>query len=137
MKQLPRFIVAFGLVLTLCFPATPASAADVRMKITEMAITTKIVRGNPIDSVHRISATSVGALYCFTRIAAPGGAATMVRHVWYLNNEKAGEYTLPVKGERWRTYSRKVISRESVGEWRVEALDSGGNLLKSVKFRVN
>jgi len=137
MKQLLQFIVAFGLVLTLCLPAAPTLAADGRMKITEMAVTTKIVRGNPIDSVHRISATSVGALYCFTRIAAPGDADTMVRHVWYLNNEKASEYTLPVKGERWRTYSKKAIGRESVGEWRVEALDSGGNLLKSVKFRIN
>ncbi|MFZ3207333.1 MAG: DUF2914 domain-containing protein [Geobacteraceae bacterium] len=137
MKQLLQFIVAFGLVLTLFSPATPASAADGRMKITEMAVTTRIVRGNPIDSVHRISVTSVRVLYCFTRIAKPGDADTMIRHVWYLNDEKAGEYALPVKGERWRTYSKKAISRESVGEWRVEALDSGGNLLKSVKFRIN
>jgi hypothetical protein len=137
MKQLLQFIVAFGLVLTLCSLAAPTMAADGQIKITEMAVTTKIVRGNPIDSVHRISATSVRALYCFTRLTSSGDADTMVRHVWYRNDEKAGEYTLPVKGKRWRTYSSKSIGRGSVGEWRVEALDSGGNLLKSVKFRIN
>ena len=112
-------------------------AADDRLKITEMAVTTKIVRGNPIDSVHRISSASVKALYCFTRLQSDSGHDTTIRHIWYRDGIKVGEYPLPVKGERWRTYSKKMIKKGWVGDWRVEALDSEGHLLKSVTFRMN
>lgn len=116
---------------------TPALAAGDGLKITEMAVTTKIVRGNPIDSVHRISSASVKALYCFTRLQNPADEETFIRHVWYRDNEKVGEYQLPVKGERWRTFSKKAIEKGWSGEWRVEALDQEGHLLKSVTFRMN
>ena len=107
------------------------------LKITEMAVTTKIVKGNPIDSVRRISSTSVKALYCFTRFSAPHGTDTTIKQVWYLNDEVVAEYELPVKGAHWRTYSRKVVEKGLSGEWRCDALDSEGKLLKSVSFRMN
>lgn len=102
-----------------------------------MAVTTKIARGNPIDSVKRISSTSVKALYCFTRLVNPSGEETTIKHVWYKDGEVTGEQELPVKSEKWRTYSKKPIDRESVGKWRVEALDGEGRLLKAVEFRIN
>ena len=131
------FFPACCFVLLLLFNAAPVRAADDGLKITEMAVTTKIVRGNPIDSVHRISSASVKALYCFTRLQSDLGHETSIRHIWYRDEVKVGEYLLPVKGERWRTYSKKMIEKGWVGEWRVEALDSEGHLLKAVKFRMN
>lgn len=110
-------------------------AAD--LKITEMAVTTKIVKGNPIDSVRRISSTSVKALYCFTRFLAPEDTDTTIKQIWYLNDESVAEYELPVKGAHWRTYSRKVVEKGTSGEWRCDAVDSEGNVLKSVSFRMN
>jgi len=113
----------------------PAQASD--LKVTEMAVTTKVVKGNPIDSVRRISSSSVKALYCFTRITAPKDTDTTIKHVWYLNDKVVAEDTMPVKGSHWRTYSRKGVEKGVSGEWRCEALDSDGNLLKSVSFRMN
>lgn len=107
------------------------------LKITEIAVTTKIARGNPIDAVHRISSTSVKALYCFTRLTSESGEETTIKHVWYRDGAKVAEYDLPVKGERWRTYSKKTVGKGMSGDWRVDVLDSAGNLLKSVKFRMN
>ena len=115
----------------------PVRAAGSELKITELAVTTKIVKGKPIDSVHRISSASVKALYCFTRIAAPEDTDTTIKHVWYRDNQKVGEYELPVKGERWRTYSKKEIQRGWAGDWRVDILDSAGTVLNTVKFRMN
>ncbi len=112
-------------------------AAEAQLKIAEMAVTTKIVRGNPIDAVRRISSTSVKVLYCFTRISQNADEATTIRHLWYRNGKLEKETELPVKGKRWRTYSKREVSRESVGEWRVEALDSSGKILRSVEFRIN
>ena len=129
-------LTGFFAAILLCLIAA-VNAEDGGLKITELAVTTKIVRGNPIDSVHRISSTSVKALYCFTRLRSPGRGNTFIRHVWYRDNVKVGEYELPVKGENWRTYSKKTIEKGQVGEWRVEVLDSRGNLLKTVRFRMN
>ena len=133
MKQ---FLSVACLLLVIAFGGQ-SNAAGTGIKITEMAVTTKIVRGNPIDSVRRISWRSVPALFCFTRIVSSDGGEQSVTHAWYRNDVKVAEYKLPVRGERWRTYSKKAVDREAPGEWRVDALDAGGNLLKSVKFKVN
>ena len=132
------FLVLLSALYMLLAPMNnPVQAAASELKITELAMTTKIVKGKPIDSVHRISSASVKALYCFTRIAAPGDTDTTIKHVWYRDDQKVGEYELPVKGERWRTYSKKEIQRGWAGEWRVEILDSAGTVLNTVKFRMN
>lgn len=128
------FMVSIAVLMLFVVPVSSVAAA---LKITEMAVTTKIVRGNPIDSVHRISSSSVKELYCFTRLVGEEGMETSIRHVWYRDGQKVGESELPVKGEKWRTFSRKAVEKGASGDWRVEALDSEGKLLKSVKFRMN
>lgn len=131
-----RVLLLLLIAVMTFLPAGPAFCKN-PLKITEMAVTTKIAHGNPIDSVHRISATSVKALYCFTRIVNPSEEETTIKHIWYNGDEKVGEYDLPVKAGKWRTYSKKMIDRDSAGEWKVQALDSDGNILKEVRFRIN
>ncbi len=129
-----RIVLAcmFGLLTVL-----PAFAEGDDIRITEIVITSKIVKGKPIDSIKRLSSSTDKSLYCFIRSVAPAGTETTIRHVWYKGEEKAGEQELPLKGEKWRTYSKKLIRKGSVGDWRVEVLDSSGKLLKSVKFKMN
>jgi hypothetical protein len=112
-------------------------AEGANLKIVEMAVTTKVVKGKPIDSVHRISSQAVKALYCFTRVAAEPNSETTIKHVWYRNDVQVAEFELPVKGERWRTYSKRPVARGDAGEWRVEVMDSGGRLLKTIKFQMH
>src|ERR1039457_7237346 len=126
--NLAKYFSACCLVLFLLFNALTVRGADKSLEITEMTVTTKIVRGNPIDSVHRISSASVKALYCFTRLESATGGETVIRHVWYRDNEKVGEYALPVKEKRWRTFSKKLITKGWSGDWRVEAVDSEGHV---------
>jgi len=130
-------LAGFFLVLLLFFCALPLRASEEVLRITEMAVTTRIVRGNPIDSVRRISSASVKVLYCFTRLSSETGGETVIKHLWYKDGEKVAEYELPVKGKKWRTYSKKAVERGVTGEWRVDALDSEGKLLKTVKFTMN
>lgn len=137
MKRFSVGISLCCLLQLLLVSALPGYAEEPNLKITEMAVTTKIVRGNPIDSVHRISSASVRQLYCFTRLVASGATDTTIKHIWYRDGQKVGEYTLPVKGKRWRTFSSKAVEKGWSGEWRVEALDSEGRLLKAVTFRMN
>jgi hypothetical protein len=133
-----RFSMLFlFLIMLICFPATTILAKNSDLKITEMTITTKIFNGDPVDSVKRLSSSSLKGLYCFTRVESSAVDDTCVKHVWYHNGEIVGEATLPVRGEQWRTYSKKLIEKGSKGSWRVEAVDPNGNLLKSVEFMMN
>jgi hypothetical protein len=133
-KILNKTLSSFLLVAASLLPAGAEAGS---LKITEMAVTTKIVKGNPIDSVHRISSASIKQLYCFTRLISTEDGETTVKHVWYKGAEKVGESDLPVKGKMWRTFSSRAVEKGMAGDWRVDALDSDGKLLKSVKFRMN
>lgn len=137
MKSFAHLSAVLAGAVLLLFLTGAAMAADGSLKITEMAVTTKISRNNPIDSVKRISSTSVKALYCFTRLVNPSGTDTTIKHRWFKNGELVSEQELSVKGTKWRTWSKKPIDRQSVGEWRVEAVDDTGRVLKRVEFKIN
>ncbi|HKZ16010.1 MAG TPA: DUF2914 domain-containing protein [Geobacteraceae bacterium] len=133
-----RFSLLFLFVFVLvCFSSMSSSAKGTALKVTEMTVTTKIFRGEPVDSVKRLSSSSLKGLYCFTRVESSSEEETCLKHIWYYNGEMVGAHTLPVKGEQWRTYSKKLIEKGSKGPWRVEAIDGNGNLLKTVEFRMN
>jgi hypothetical protein len=129
-------VLCVALMLTLV-TALPVFAESIDIKITELVITSKIIKGKPIDSIKRLSSATDKNLYCFSRTVAPAGADSSIRHLWYKGDEKVGEYMLPVKGEKWRTYSKKSIPKGWAGDWRVEVIDNSGKLLKTVKFRMN
>jgi hypothetical protein len=130
-------VVRLAIMIYLLLVPGLALAEDARPRIVELAVTTKVVKGKPIDAVHRISSQAVKVLYCFTRVAAQSDSEGTIKHVWYRNNQVMAEYELPFKGERWRTFSKKPITPGDAGEWRVEVLDSAGRQLNSVKFRMN
>jgi hypothetical protein len=124
----------FGLALFALLSAGSAPAQVETLKVSEMTVTTRIVRRNPVDSVRRISAATGKKLYCYTLVTAPDDEERRISHIWYRNGEVMAEYALPVHGTRWRTHSKKVIEKGLRGKWRVEALDEEGNLLKYVEF---
>ena len=125
------------LVAIVIFLPWPTHAQEDALSVTEMAITTRIVHGNPVDSVGRISSLAIRELYCFTKITAPDDTEREIVHVWYKDDQVVARCALPVKGSSWRTYSKKAIAEGMAGDWRVDVLDSAGNVLKSKKFRLN
>jgi Protein of unknown function (DUF2914) len=125
-----------AIVMTLA-AAFPAFAEGESVTITELVITSKIVKGKPVDSIKRLSSKTDKNLYCFTRLESPAGGDGIIKHLWYKGDDKIAEYTLPVKGQKWRTYSKKRIPRGLAGEWRVDVVDDSGKLLKTVKFIMN
>jgi len=131
-----RLLSTAGVAVFLCLAGLGESQAS-DLKVTEMAVTTKIVKGSPIDSVRSISSSSVKALYCFTRFQAPQGTDTTIKHIWYRDDAVMHGDEMPVKGSRWRTYSQISVQKGHTGEWRCDVVDSEGTLLKSVSFRMN
>lgn len=131
MKKL--LLVVFGLLISGV--AAPLWAGSI--SISELAVTTKVSKGKPIDAVHRISHRTVKALYCFTRTVNSDATETAIRHVWQRGDQVVKETDLPIKGRRWRVYSTLPVNASSVGNWRVDVKDDTGAVLKTVEFRIH
>lgn len=78
-------------------------------------------------------AAGVGQLYCFSEIR---GGRDRVEHVWYHGDKEVRRVEMPVKAERWRTWSIKNVAATMTGSWRVDVVDADGKVLASSTFVV-
>ena len=98
------------------------------------AICKNVMDRAPVEAGSSFPA-SVGKLFCFTKIT---GALdpTHVTHVWSFDGSERARVELEVNSASWRTYSSKNIESHEVGAWRVEVVDSAGNVLQTLNFEV-
>ncbi|MRR53533.1 MAG: DUF2914 domain-containing protein [Deltaproteobacteria bacterium] len=134
MRYLTFFCLLISLLLLL---PCQLLAEDGALSVEEISITTRIIRGNPVDAVQRISSSAIKEIYCFTKVVSPDDGQREIIHAWYRKDELISRFRLPVSGTSWRTYSKKLVTPDMAGEWRVEVLDSDENLLKTTKFILN
>lgn len=78
----------------------------------------------------------VERVYCFVEIEGAKGE-THITHVWYWGGQEMASVELPVRSNRWRTWSSKRIIEDWTGGWRVEVLDSTGAVLQSLPFEIS
>lgn len=78
--------------------------------------------------------SQVGALFCFSEVKSYEGT---VFHVWFRGEKEVARIELPVKGQRFRTWSKKRIPPSWTGPWRVEVQTAEGKVLAEAKFAVN
>jgi hypothetical protein len=57
-------------------------------------------------------------------------------HVWSYGDVERARVSLAVNSNTWRTYSSKAIQAHEIGSWRVDVLDTSGNLLETVNFEI-
>lgn len=77
--------------------------------------------------------SQVGALYCFSEVKNYDGT---ILHVWFHGEKEVARIELPVKGERFRTWSKKRIPASWSGPWRVEVRTGEDKVLAEVRFTV-
>ncbi len=84
--------------------------------------------GNPVGA---------GVIYFYTRLASPRD--TEVQHRWYRGGLLHQSVSLDVAanaGAGYRTFSRRTITGDLVGDWRVELRSADGTLLEERRFVV-
>jgi hypothetical protein len=72
---------------------------------------------------------------CFTSFD-PVPEKSVIYHQWYHRDQKSAKIKLTLKPPRWSTYSSIQFRAEDIGPWRVEIIDSQGQILDALRFSI-
>jgi Protein of unknown function (DUF2914) len=134
--RLVRFYFSAAIMaVVVILSAGSVTQADAQGLTTEQTVICKSVVNRVPVGAGKSFTTSVGKIYCFTKIVG-ANHPTEITHVWYLDDTERDRVTLTVGGSPWRTYSSKRLRPSDVGSWHVDVLDAGGNMLDRVVFDV-
>ena len=101
--------------------------------LNEMLICIGIYKRSPIKPGREFS-NNVDSLYCYTKISNSGKKQEL-QHIWYHNNREMTRVRYNIKPSfNYRSWSKKTIYPENIGDWRVDVVDEDGNVLGSRFF---
>ena len=104
------------------------------LQVEVATVSKDVIDRAPVEAASSFPA-SVGKLFCFTKITGALNP-THITHVWSFDGTERARVELEVNSPSWRTYSSKNIENHEVGAWRVEVVDSAGNVLQTLNFEV-
>ena len=103
--------------------------------VQDIEICKSIKNRTPIGS-DVVFTNNVDSLYCFTRIQNPGPKRE-VRHVWYYDNQMMTQVRYNVKKSNiYRSWTKKTILSNQIGNWRVDIQDNNGTIIGSKNFEI-
>ncbi len=122
--RLTILVMLVALTITgVALAAEPSATAVVCTGVKDRA---------PEGAAEKFPAT-VGQVYCFTEAK---GVGEKIVFVWSHGDKEVGRIELPVKAERWRTWSAKKVLPGMTGAWKVEVQDATGKVLATAAFSV-
>lgn len=127
-------ILIASIIISLSLAVTSMAQETAPLVVEESAICQDVVDLQSVGVSDSFDA-SVGKLFCFTKITG-AQSPTQISHAWYFGNTQRAEITLSVKSSSWRTYSSKIIQPHEIGDWHVDILGPGGEILKSLEFKI-
>lgn len=78
---------------------------------------------------------AAGKVYCFA-LFDPVREDTVIFHTWYFRDRPSSRIRLTLRPPRWSTFSSIQLREADKGPWRVEITDSGGRLIKTLRFSI-
>ncbi len=112
----------------------PATGQDKEFTVARLVVGTGVENREPVGVAETFPATTE-KVYCFLE-ATEISKDTEVSFVWFMGDKEMSKTNLPLTtGPKWRTFANKTVGGMK-GDWKVEIRDSGGNLVKDVKFKV-
>ncbi|WP_044873423.1 DUF5924 family protein [Pseudomonas sp. LFM046] len=113
--------------------------------LTEVAVTPELNdhQRTPGDGVEQVSAADLRSkgLYAYTAINAPRGLNERIYHVWRFNGREVDRIALDIHGGReagYRAWTHKQnFPSNPVGRWQVQVLTEAGQMIGTLRFRVN
>ncbi len=131
--------VITGLLLVLT-ASGPAGAGDSAIAIKGKIALIKAVMCEEIQGSSPQNSTTVFSIerrkaICFTSFD-PVREKTVIYHRWLHRERPSAKIKLTLKPPRWSAYSSIQFRVEDIGPWRVEIVDSQGNVLDVLRFSI-
>ena len=105
------------------------------LELNEIMICRGIYKRNPIKPGSSFI-NNVDSLFCYTKISN-SGSKKEIKHIWYFDDKEISSVTYNIKTSyNYRSWSRKTIYPRQIGKWRVDVIDSFGNILGSRNFNI-
>jgi hypothetical protein len=130
----------FVLILSISPAAGQSNGSDLEkpagasMKLFQAVMCEDVKNQQPVNPTIVLS-VSLGKATCFTSFESITGR-TYVVHNWIRKDVSVTKVKLFLKPPLWSTYSRIHLREIDKGPWRVEIIDSGGNILKTLRFSI-
>ena len=106
---------------------------EITLILNEMLICRGIYKRSPIKPGREFS-NKVDSLYCYTKISNSGKKQEL-QHIWYHNDREITRVRYNIKPSfNYRSWSKKTIYPENIGDWRVDVVDEDGDVLGSTSF---
>ena len=103
--------------------------------VKDIKICKSIYKRTPVGS-DLIFTNNVDSLYCFTRIQNPGQKRE-VKHIWYFKDQMMTQVRYNVrKSNIYRSWTKKTILPNQIGDWRVDIQDNNGTIIGSKSFKI-
>ena len=122
------WVMAVGLIVLI------GVAQAVALAVPRVVVGTGVEDRAPVGVGAEFPGT-VGMVMCFSEVTGAGEGSRVV-HIWYFGEEEQLRITLPVRGDRWRTWSQKRINPGHAGAWRVVVEGPDGAVLAEVAFEI-
>ena len=103
--------------------------------VKDIKICKSIYKRTPVGS-DLIFTSNVDSLYCYTRIQNPGQKRE-VKHIWYFKDQMMTQVRYNVrKSNIYRSWTKKTILPNQIGDWRVDIQDNNGTIIGSKSFKI-
>jgi hypothetical protein len=115
----------------------PFQLRDLRIlapQVTRFELPRTVIDKEPQGTMEEIRLKPDGsaAVWCYSEVVDSRGGE--LRYVWYHEGERMARIRVKVRGNRWRSYSSKIINQRHQGNWRVELQDGAERPLASAEF---
>ena len=105
------------------------------LQLNEIMICRGIYKRNPIKPGNNFI-NNVDSLFCYTKISN-SGPKQEVKHLWYFEGIEITSVAYNIKPSfNYRSWSRKTIYPNQTGQWRVDVMDSSGDILGTRDFTI-
>ncbi len=104
--------------------------------VTRFTLARMVRAKEPVGSLHdvRFNSDDVTSVYAYSDIRGLQGESVVYR--WWLNGSEVAKVKIRIDGNRWRSYSSKLIQRKMNGLWRVDLQTEEGELLARLSFQL-
>ena len=106
------------------------------LRLNEIMICRGIYKRNPIKPGIKFI-NNVDSLFCYTKISNSGNKQE-IKHIWYFENKEVTTVSYNIKTSyNYRSWSKKTVYPNQTGNWRVDVVDSNGEILGTRDFTIN